>query len=111
MYCKLYCLYTHIKRHNLHTKQNKNHHDEDFFIFSSAQSFWLPLEHSTRSLSNAVSLMWLGKDLKEYIQCLTNIATAIADLHSYGLVLCDFSPYTIYIEKDLTASVQMTKVS
>lgn len=77
----------------------------------SAQSFWLPFENSACSLESAVYMMWLGRDIKDYIQCLADIATAIADLHSYGLVLCDFSAERIYIEKYPTAAGQRTKVN
>ncbi|XP_025100800.1 uncharacterized protein LOC112568022 isoform X2 [Pomacea canaliculata] len=73
-------------------------------------SFWLPSEHSMCSLVNAVHSLLLGRDIKEYIQCLANIASVIADLHSHGLVLCDFRADAIYVEKDPTATGQMTKV-
>lgn len=101
--------------HTQRDKQKKNpqkqHKVNNFLYFGFLKSFWLPSVHNMCSLAKAVHSLLLGRDIKEYIQCLANIATVIADLHSYGLVMRDFSAYTIYIEKDPTATGQMTKVN
>ncbi|PVD32240.1 hypothetical protein C0Q70_07673 [Pomacea canaliculata] len=73
-------------------------------------SFAIPAKYSICSLERAVVRRWLGNDIQEYVECLGNIATAIAELHSRGLVLCDFCADKIFIEKVPTATGEINKV-
>lgn len=103
------CVY--IPKKKQKKNPNQKHKVHNFIYFGFLKSFWLPSEHNMCSLVKAVHSLLLGKDIKEYIQCLANIASVIADLHSHGLVLCDFRADTIYVETDPTATGQMTKVN
>ncbi|XP_076461355.1 uncharacterized protein LOC143293893 [Babylonia areolata] len=54
------------------------------------------------SLQQAMRYRLFGKDLRPYVLCMQELAKSIAHLHSRRIILCDFSPDTIYVEKQST---------